>query len=284
LIADTEFLQVAISWEAQVQTAGVEIVPVRPRLPGAPTADDFARAMTGRSRVLCTSSVQWTSGYRADLAALGDLCRARGVYLVVDAVQELGACPIDVRVSSVDVLVAGGHKWLNAPFGCGILYLAPRILAEREPASYGYLSLVEPKGGWGEYFRTESASPFSDWRFVRTAKRFEVGGTSNYPGARPRCDKSTSLGSSARLGARVVSPCEPRAARSGITTFRCHNNPAEDRALLERLLEAKVYLAMRYTSGVGGIRVSTHFFNNQEDIERLIAVVKKSLSRPDAGD
>jgi selenocysteine lyase/cysteine desulfurase len=204
----------------------------------------------------------------------------------------------------MDVLVAGGHKWLNAPFGCGILYLAPRILAEREPASYGYLSLVEPKGGWGEYFRTESASPFSDRRFVRTPKRFEVGGTSNYPGAVGLAASLRQINligverihahilsltemlheELARLGARVVSPREPRAARSGITSFRCHNNPAEDRALLERLLEAKVYLAMRYTSGVGGIRVSTHFFNNQEDIERLIAVVKKSLSGPDARD
>jgi selenocysteine lyase/cysteine desulfurase len=155
-----------------------------------------------------------------------------------------------------------------------------------------------------QYFRTESASPVSDRRFVRTAKRFEVGGTSNYPGAVGLAASLRQINligverihahilsltemlheELARLGARVVSPREPRAARSGITSFRCHNNPAEDRALLERLLEAKVYLAMRYTSGVGGIRVSTHFFNNQEDIERLIAVVKKSLSGPDARD
>lgn len=289
LIADTEFLQVAIPWQVRAKRDGIEIVPVRTHDEGVVTPDDFAHAMDPRTRVVCVSSVQWNTGWRIDIGALGELCRARGIYLIVDAIQELGACPIDVTADPVDALVAGGHKWLNAPFGCGVLYLGPRILDELEPAGYGYLAVTEPDGGWDEYFRTPSISPYAERSFVRGAKRFEIGGTSNYPGA-------IGLGASirqinqigpaaihahilrltdrlhdglARAGARVITPREPVSGRSGITTFTC-GDPARDRAHVDRLLARRVFVSIRYTSGVGGIRVSTHFFNNESDTDALV--------------
>lgn len=292
LVADTEFLQVAIPWQVRAKTTGIEIVPVPTHDEGVVTPDDFARVMDARTRVVCVSSVQWNSGWRIDLAGLSELCQSRGVWLIVDAIQELGACPIDVGVTPVDALVAGGHKWLNAPFGCGILYLGPRILQELEPAGYGYLAVTEPDGGWDEYFRTPSISPYSTFTFVRTAKRFEIGGTSNYPGA-------IGLGASLRqineigirtihahirrltdrlheelprTGARVVSKREPASARSGITTFT-YDDTARNREVLQRLLDRRVQASIRYTSGVGGIRVSTHFFNDESDIDRLIHAI-----------
>jgi selenocysteine lyase/cysteine desulfurase len=97
LIADTEYLQVSIPWKMKEATLGVEVVPVRTGTNGALDPGHFEDAMTGRTRVVCVSSVQWCSGNRIDLGALGDLCRDRGVYLVVDAIQHLGACPLDVQ-------------------------------------------------------------------------------------------------------------------------------------------------------------------------------------------
>lgn len=288
LIADTEFLQVAIPWQVRAKRDGVEIVPVPTHDEGVVTPDDFARAMDARTKVVCVSSVQWNTGWRIDVGALGELCRARGIYLIVDAIQELGACPIDVEAMPVDALVSGGHKWLNAPFGCGILYLGPRIVDELEPSGYGYLAVTEPEGGWDEYFRTPSISPYAERTFVRGAKRFEIGGTSNYPGAiglgasirqinaiGPRAVHAHILRLTdrlhdglARAGARVITKREPAPARSGITTFTC-GDPASDRALVDRLLARRIFVSIRYTSGVGGIRVSTHFFNSEEDIDRL---------------
>jgi selenocysteine lyase/cysteine desulfurase len=288
LVADSEFLQVAIAWQTQASKVGLEVVPVRTR-DGAVTPDDFARAMDARTRVVCVSSVQWHSGYRVDLPALSDLCRGRGVYLVVDAIQELGGGPVDVRATPVDALVAGGHKWLNAPFGCGVLYLAPPLVAGLEAPSLGYLAVTEPPGGWSEYFRTPSISPFDQRTFLQTARRFETGGTSNYPGA-------IGLGASIaqinaigletirahilrltdrlhdelpRMGLRVISAREPESARSGITTFTT-GDPVLDRALLQRFLAQRILVSIRYTAGVGGIRVSTHFFNSHEDVHRLL--------------
>ena len=226
---------------------------------------------------------------------MGDLCRARDIYLVVDAIQQLGACPLDIRETPVDFLMAGGHKWLNAPFGCGIMYVAPQRILELDPDSWGYLALEPPEGGWGEYFRRPEISPYSEWNFQQTATKFEIAGTSNYPGAvglgasiaqindvgihtihRHILDLSLRLREGLMgLGARVISPGEPEEARSGITIFNVYDSPEEDRALLEKLLARKIYLAQRYTSGVGGLRASTHFFNNEEDVENLLEAIRE---------
>lgn len=296
LIADTEFLQVAIPWKMMEAGAGIEIVPVRSGPDGVLLVEDFAAAMDDRTRVLCVSSVQWSSGYRVDLAALGDLCRERGVFLVVDAIQELGACRMDLARTPVDMLVAGGHKWLNAPFGCGVMYVSPELLERLEPPGYGYLALEEPAGGWGEYFRTPSISPFSEWTFQHGAKRFEIAGTSNYPGAiglGASLALVNDLGIAAvhdhilrltdrlheelgDLGVHVVSQREPASVRSGITVFDL-GSVEENRRILQALLDERVLVAMRYTSGVGGIRVSTHYFNDEDDILRLTEILRSSL-------
>jgi selenocysteine lyase/cysteine desulfurase len=295
LIADTEFLQVSIPWKMKEASVGVELVPVPTGPDGVLTVDHFEKAMDGRTRVVCVSSVQWCSGYRIDLDALSQLCRSRDIYLVVDAIQQLGACPIDVQQTPVDFLMAGGHKWLNAPFGCGILYVSPDRIREVEPVSWGYLALESPEGGWGEYFRTPEITPYSEWNFQQTATKFEIAGTSNYPGA-------VGLGASlaqineigahaihrhilglglrlreglARVGARIVSPGTSEEVRSGITIFTMGDTPKEDRALLEKLLARKIYLAQRYTSGIGGIRASTHFFNDEGDVDALIGALEE---------
>jgi len=294
LVADTEFLQVAIPWAMMRETAGVELRPVRSRDHGVLEPGDFEAAMDDRTRVVCVSSVQWCSGYRLDIAGLSEICRARDIWLVVDAIQEMGAMEIDLSEQHADFVVAGGHKWLNAPFGCGLMFIGDRALAELEPSSYGYLALEPPLAGWGEYFRTPDITPYRPFDFPRTAKRFEIGGTSNYPGA-------AGLGASLALlneigidtveahirrltdllhdeieglGARLVTKRDP-VRRSGITIFRLHDDHAEELRLLNRLLAERILISIRYTSGVGGFRVSTHYYNSEDDILRLCEALRR---------
>ncbi|MDY7231126.1 aminotransferase class V-fold PLP-dependent enzyme [Hyalangium rubrum] len=286
LVPDTEFMQVAIPWQGLRE---VEVRPVRSEPGGVLTVEAFERAMDAHTRVVCVSSVQWCTGYRLDMRRLGELCRERRIWLVVDAIHEIGAMRVDVRERYSDFLITGGHKWLNAPFGCGLMVVSDRVLEELRPPSHGYLSMEPPPEGWGQYFRTPSVTPFEDHHFVREARAFEHGGTANYPGA-------IGLGASVRLlntlgvdqaeahiraltdrlrsellriGARLLTP-EDAASRSGLTVFRWFDEPAKDQALVERLLDRKIYVSMRFTSGVGGIRVSTHFFNDETDIDRLV--------------
>lgn len=114
---------------------------------GALPVDAFARRWTGAPGGAVASSAQWRTGCRVDLPALSRLCREGGAFLVVDAIQELGALRADVRQTPIDLLVAGGHEWLSAPLGCGLLHVSRQAQASLRETSLGYLSLEEPQGG-----------------------------------------------------------------------------------------------------------------------------------------
>jgi len=293
LLCDLEFLEVAVPW-LQRKKDGVEIDVVSSRK-GEVTVQHFAERITPHTRVLAVSSVQWTNGYRIDLASLSRLCRERGVWLVVDAIQQLGAIPLDLRATPVDILACGGHKWLNSPFGCGFLYINREALPRLNPPLTGYLGVQDPAGGWGEYFQAPSTSPVQDYKFVSSARRFETGGTGNYPGA---VGLAASLNLIQTLGQQNIAvhiysltdrllagldqlPVEvvtPRARenRSGIVTFSV-GSAAENVKLMNRLLEKRILVSVRYTSNVGGIRVSCHFYNSAEDIDTLLTELKLSI-------
>src|SRR5262249_34682814 len=126
LVGETEFMGLAVPWIGRQPLEKFNIQIVRHRH-GRLEGDDFARAMDSHTRLILVSSVQWNNGFRADLAALGQLAQERGVLLAVDAIQQLGAIPLDVGRTPVDIVVTGGHKWLNAPVGRGFLYVSPRL-------------------------------------------------------------------------------------------------------------------------------------------------------------
>src|SRR5579863_2425079 len=94
------------------------------------------------ARLLSLSFVQYVSGYRASLEAVGEICRRRGCFFVVDAIQGLGAFPVNVRQSGVHALASDGHKWLLGPEGCGILYIHPELRAHVEPVEFGYTNVA----------------------------------------------------------------------------------------------------------------------------------------------
>ncbi len=295
LVPDLEYLQVPLPWRQQPAPSAPEIRLV-PHADGTLPVDRFAAAADGRTRAVVMSSVQWSNGFRADLDAIGAFCRERRIWFVVDGIQQLGAFPIDVGRTPVDILVTGGHKWLNAPFGAGFMYINPAVRDRLRPSVAGYLSVNPPEGGWAEYFRTPSITPLQPVTFTADARRYETGGTGNYPGTAglaASLDLINSLGPAAiadhilgltdllieglsRLPVRVVTPRAP-ACRSGIVTFGL-GNVAREAALIEHLLDARVMVSHRYTSGVGGVRVSCHFFNAEDDVARLLEVTGAWLS------
>ena len=288
LVPDLEYLQVPLAWRQGPLTRRPAITLVR-HVRGTLPAEAFEAASSSETRAVVMSSVQWSNGYRADLEAIGALCRRRGWLFVVDAIQQLGAFPLDVSRVPADIVVCGGHKWLNAPFGAGFLYLRPESRDRLRPPVAGYLSVDPPEGGWAEYFRTPGITPLQPVTFTDEARRYESGGTSNYPGAvglaaslrllndlgpaaiethiRTLTDRL--LVGLAELPVTVVTPPDP-AHRSGIITFSL-GDVTREAALIERLLDERILVSHRYTSGVGGVRVSCHVYNALEDVERLLA-------------
>jgi cysteine desulfurase / selenocysteine lyase len=294
LICDLEFLQVAVPWCQKRVRDGIEVDLVHNR-EGRILTDDIEAAITPRTRVFAISSVQWSNGYRCNLEAVSAMCRDRNIWLVVDAIQQIGAIPIDVRKSPVDFLACGGHKWLNSPFGTGFLYIRrDRLDLLRKPLA-GYMSMKSPEGGWENYFQTPSIHPVRDFEFSESVSCFETGGTSNYPGAiglaaslklihdvgqeqianHVRALTDYLMAGLRLLRVSLVTPPEPE-CRSGIVTF-CAGSREKNIELMNRLLERKVLVSVRYTSGIGGIRVSCHLYNNISDLDRLLNVLEDSL-------
>src|SRR5436305_1140653 len=76
-----------------------------------------------------------------DHAALAPLCRGRGIFFFVDAIQGLGVFPVDVRQARIDGLAADGHKWLLGPQGAGIFYLRREWVDQLHPVSVGWNSV-----------------------------------------------------------------------------------------------------------------------------------------------
>ena len=296
LVSEMEFLQSPIPWIMQ----GYRVVPV-PAPGGRVLPEMFEKHVTSKTGVVVLSSTQWNNGFRADLEAFSNFCRDRRLLLVVDAVQELGAMSINVDATKIDILTAGGHKWLNSPFGCGLLYVSPETRERMSPISWGYLNLEDPEGGWGDYFSTpeiRAVRPMDGYQFVSSAKQLEIGGTSNYPGAiglAQSLQLVNQLGKELieeyvlnltdvlieglhEIGVQIVTVPE-RKYRSGIVSFRFYENLDAERDFLLRLHKQRVYISLRFTGNVGGLRVSCHYFNTRDHLTALLDALREEIKR-----
>ena len=132
-----EFPSNRLPWMA-LERLGVTVDAV-PSHEGTFSVEDIARTLTPRTRLVAVSWVQFLSGFRADLAAVGALCRDHGCLFVVDAIQGLGALRMDVQELGIDALACGGQKWMLGPHGSAFFYLAPHLLDRVRPV-YGWLN------------------------------------------------------------------------------------------------------------------------------------------------
>ena len=138
-------------------------------------------------RAVTVSWVQFATGYRVDLARLGALCRAHGKFFVVDAIQGVGACPLDVHACHVDVLACGAQKWLLSPWGTGFLYVRRALVERLAPTSVGWMAvrgaddfkrLVDKQGMDALYLGPDEARAFwlaeiGKWRDVIDSSHIE---------------------------------------------------------------------------------------------------------------
>ena len=139
LLCDNEFPSNAIPWLA-LRDRGVRVRLIRAK--GARLTPDLLRAqITKRTRVVAVSWVNFADGYRHDLAALAEIAHEAGALLCVDAIQGLGAFPLDVEACGIDALYAGGAKWMLSLQGVSFLYVRERLLDRLHLASPGWRSM-----------------------------------------------------------------------------------------------------------------------------------------------
>ncbi|MGB6649635.1 MAG: aminotransferase class V-fold PLP-dependent enzyme [Bacteroidota bacterium] len=260
---------------------GVE-VDVIPSSRGVMTPEMIESRLTPRTRLLALSAVQFLSGYRADLRTIGSICRSREVLFVVDAIQAVGAIPMDVQGDQIDAMAAGSHKWQMGPHGAGFLYLTEELQSRIQQSSLSWLSVEEP---WN----------FHDYEqpLASSARRYE-GGTPGVPslwgmqaalrtlleyGMETIQDQilglteilTTGLLQNGKLP--VFSPPE-RENRAGIVTCALPEG-ADTRALMKQIESEGITLALREEK----LRISPHFYNTPEEMERTLDTIHNCLQR-----
>lgn len=297
VISDIEFFATTLCWRKRQQKTGFEIRQVR-TTGGKVRACDFEKYMDENTKIIVLSSVQEINGFRADLKEIGRLAKQNDCYLIVDGIQEAGALNVNLSDLDVDIYCSGGHKWLRNPFGTGFLYVNKRIIDRIEPDFYGYFNLMEPSGGWQNYLESPGRTPFDNLAVNPTAQKFEIGGTANYLGAfglyknielilKKGIDN---IENSVRelnkylvkglrdLNLHIGSSTDDKSS-SGIVCFNLPGGLAQEKELTEELARNQIFISLRYVSGFGGIRVSPHYYNTKQDIDRLLNVTETFLKK-----
>jgi selenocysteine lyase/cysteine desulfurase len=238
--------------------------------------DRLAAALDRRTRVLSISWVGYASGWRNDLEQAARIAHQHGALLFVDAIQGLGVFPLDVRSTPIDFLAADGHKWMMGPEGAGVFFLRREHLDRLRPVGVGWNSMAAAN----DFSRIELA-------LKNDASRYE-GGSHNMVGL---IGLKASLQLLAQFGQDAISrrvleitdrACERLAAagavirsdrrpqhKSGIVSFELPGHDPQE--IRRRCLEQHVVLSCR----AGRLRISPHAYNNEADLDRLIAAISE---------
>lgn len=254
-----------------LRSKGVEVDFIEPHK-GILSIREIKKSIKKNTKLLSLSFVQFLNGYRSNMEEIGDFCEKNGIIFLVDGIQGVGSCPINVKSSKIDGLSCGGAKWLMWPQGTGFLYISDKIFEKIKPSVIGWLSVKNP---WDFLnYKMELAN---------SAERFEFG-TINFIGfycalkilshfEKFKIDniyksilnlRNIFHSEIKKLKIKTITPEENP---SGIVTIET-KKPEE---LFKFLKENNVVISKRLKY----LRFSFHFINNEEDVLNVIELLKK---------
>lgn len=271
LSSDEEFPSNRIPWQA-LADRGVKFKEVALRQEGKTPEQSLIDAMDDSTRMLAISAVQYASGLRLDLEILGKACVERDIAFCVDAIQMLGAFPVDVEAAHIDFMMADSHKWLLGPEGIALFYCRKKWQSKINLFQYGW-HMIDKYSDFDE----------KNWQPASSARRFE-NGTPNIIGIRafaaslslineiglPEIEQRILhhtelmheyLSKSSKMEAIYT---DSASKISGIVTFRHKSCPPA--RLFKLLREQNIMCAERG----GGVRFSPHVYNTDDEIRTAL--------------
>ncbi|HKX83416.1 MAG TPA: aminotransferase class V-fold PLP-dependent enzyme [Pyrinomonadaceae bacterium] len=259
------------AWRRVRDEFGVEL-RLCPERNGRIDLDEFIGLIDTNTRLASISSVQFASGFKADLERIGRATRSVDALFAVDIIQGLGATAYDLPAQFVDIASGASHKWLCAPEGCGILYLSDRARDRVDPAVVGWISVETP---WDFEDREQPFKP--------NALTWEsgTGASSLFYGLEQSLKLLTETGLEKieaylddlsdtlcdAIGGKDYEIVSSRASdeKSAIVCIR-HRNGVSANDIAEGLEKENVVISPR----VDRVRIAPHFYNNHDDIARLV--------------
>ncbi len=251
----------------RLEARGVEC-----RIANTPTVEDIEPLLDERTRIVTVSSVAFHHGFVADLNAIGALCAKRDIRFCVDAIQSVGVLPIDVKAAHIDFLAADGHKWMCGPEGAAIFYVAENRLDD----------LVVLENGWMNIDRKQKFIGCGV-DLLPNSRRFEAGSlnTNGIYGLRAAVDLLLEIGieTIAEHALAVTSELANGLREIGweVQSDACPifgaTPPSVEKSLLcyhRRLEEERIVCAPRE----GMLRFSPHFYNDADEVGRVLDVLR----------
>jgi cysteine desulfurase/selenocysteine lyase len=252
-------------------------IPVHPikSHAGEMTVESLHQAMNVRTGIISVSYVQFSNGFRLNLEELGKIKGSHA--LVVNASQAAGVFEIDVKRMKIDALCATGHKWMRSGYGSGFVYLSRELQSRSHAKTIGWLSVQDPYAMRNDEIhlrhdmsaRAELGCPhfagiFALGASVRSMR--EIGVQNIQKRALQMNRRLTDQLSEA--GWEVLSPVAREGSRSAETLVKAEN----PKQLVSTLAEQQIIV----TEKPQGIRVATDYFNNEDDLDQLMAALKKA--------
>jgi len=275
LVYEKEFPSNIYPW-LNLARKGVEVKYI-PSRSGRIRLEDIAQLIDSRTKLLTISSVQFSNGFRVDLSKVGELCKAKGVLLCVDAIQSLGVLPMNVMDANVDFLAADGHKWLLSTEGTGIFYCRKELAGSINP----------PLMGWKSVQNADNFDLIA-LRLRNNALRFEEGSpnTIGIVALGAALDLLFEVGISRieytvlELGALIIEMAENRGLevktprerekRSGITSIAGNFDAG---FVKDSLREQGTMVNVRDKA----LRISPHFYNTENDVFKFFDAFDRVL-------
>jgi selenocysteine lyase/cysteine desulfurase len=269
VIDDLHYDTTLILYNHLARTRGIELRIVK-RVGGAARLEDFAEQVDARTRLISVSWVSHQNGYRHDLKALAKLAHTNDAYLYVDAIQGVGALALDVRQEGIDFFTSGTYKWLYAGFGVAPFFVRSELLDRIKLDRIGWRQVEsEPTPGQHQFYQDARKFGYATPAFAAIYQlnaaldylsNFEIQAIEKHG-----VSLATRLNQSLReQGFKVLTPASNR---STIVAF-VHgiDIPRAKRSI------ADADIKVSFREHDSQIRAGAGMFNNDDDIDRLLAV------------
>jgi cysteine desulfurase / selenocysteine lyase len=280
LTAHREFPLQYTTWRPMEERESVTLRVITPQGRWI-TADDFIAALTPKTRLISVSMVRFDDGSMLDAAKLGAACRAHGTVLALDVSQCCGAVSMDVNDLGADFITCSGYKWLLGPYGTGFFWASDELLDKLLPGPYYWQGIAGLTNYDALIFENpKAASGARPWDASETASYFNLAGWDASLNFLRQVGIETVAAHNQALITRLrdslpadrclwTSPPDP--AQRGPYGCFAGRSAEQTHALYRRMKEEKLYASLRE----GNIRVSTHLYNTEDDIDKLIGVLSQ---------
>ena len=272
VISDFEFPTSAQIWHAQ-ELRGAKVVHV-PEKDGYIPVEHFEAAIDDETLIVAATQVCFRNGAKLDIPAIAEIARQKGALFLMDGYQGFGTMDFDVHQAGVDFAVGGMLKYLLGTAGIGFLYVREPLIKKLVPTATGWFAQAD-------IFAMDT----SGYNPSPTARRFEMGTPPvpncyaaeaglqiledvGLPAIEYRIGELTAAikAEASKAGYSLAVPDDP-ARHGALITLRTH----DEYALVETLENQGIVTSSRF----GNLRISPHFYNNQDDIDSLFRALRE---------